>query len=78
MTTETITNTTAVPTPPEKLAKVRLIGRDGNAFAIMAACREAGRKAKYTKEQLAQYQKESTSGDYDNLLCVAMKWFDVE
>lgn len=69
--------TTTVPTPPTKLAKVKLIGNDGNAFAIMGACMREGRKAGYTKEQLDQYQKESMSGDYDNLLCTAMKWFDV-
>jgi len=71
MTTETVV------APPTKLAKVKLIGNDGNAFAIMGACMRAGRNAGYTKEQLAQYQKESMSGDYDHLLGTAMKWFDV-
>jgi hypothetical protein len=72
MTTETVV------APPEKLARVKLVGRDGNAFAIMGACISAGKRAGYTKEQLDAYQKESTSGDYNNLLCTAMKWFDVE
>jgi hypothetical protein len=71
MTTETVVG------PPEKLAKVKLVGNDGNAFAIMGACKQAGRKAGYTAEQLAAYQKESMSGDYDHLLATAMKWFDV-
>lgn len=75
MTTETKTETVA---PPAKLAKVKLIGNDGNAFAIMVACKVAGRKAGYTKEQLDAYMKESMSGNYDNLLCTAMKWFDVQ
>jgi hypothetical protein len=75
MTTETTTETVAVP--PAKLAKVKLIGNDGNAFAIMGACKRAARDAKYTKEQIDQYLKESMSGDYDHLLGTAMKWFDV-
>lgn len=63
--------------PPKKLAKVKLVGEDGNAYSIMGACMREGRRAGYTKEQLDAYQKESTSGDYDHLLQTAMKWFDV-
>ena len=54
--------------------KVRLTGRDGNAFAIMGAVSLALRKANVTKEEIAEYRKESTSGDYDNLLLVAHRW----
>jgi hypothetical protein len=70
--------TITVPVPPKKLARVKLIGNDGNAFSIMGACRKAGQRAGYTPEQIEQYLKESKSGDYDNVLCTAMKWFDVE
>ena len=54
--------------------KVRLTGRDGNAFAIMGAVSLALRKASVTKEEIAEYRKESMSGDYDNLLRVADRW----
>ena len=57
---------------------VELIGRDGNAFAIMGECRKAARKAGWTDEQWKLVQTEMTSGDYDNLLVVVEKYFEVE
>jgi hypothetical protein len=54
--------------------KVRLTGRDGNAFAIMGAVSMALRLANASKEEIAEYRKESTAGDYDNLLQVADRW----
>lgn len=62
---------------PEKLAKVKLIGNDGNAFAILGACLSAGRKAGYTPEQLKAYQTEAMSGNYDHLLATCCDWFEV-
>jgi len=56
---------------------VQLVGRDGNAFAIMGAVSKALRRAGATAEEIAKYQEESTSGDYDNLLRVAMEWVRV-
>ena len=63
---------------PEKRATVRLVGQDGNAFSILARCMSAGRKAGYTKDQLTEFHKEATSGDYDHLLCVVTEWFNDE
>lgn len=54
--------------------KVRLTGRDGNAFAILGAVQKALQSAKVPKEQIKEFYNEATSGDYDNLLQVAMKW----
>jgi hypothetical protein len=72
-------NTTETPSvqKPAKLAKVKLIGNDGNAFAILAACLSAGRKAGYSPEQLSAFQKQATSGNYDNLLATCCDWFEV-
>lgn len=56
---------------------VKLIGRDGNAFAIMGACKQAARKAGWTSEQVDALIKEMMSGDYNHLLGVAMNNFDV-
>jgi hypothetical protein len=57
--------------------KLRLIGKDGNAFSIMGRAKnaliEAGRE-----EEIEEYMEEATSGDYDHLLRVTMKWFEVE
>lgn len=57
--------------------EVELIGNDGNAFAIMGAVRKALKKANVSNAEIEQYTKESTSGDYDNLLRVAMDWVSV-
>ena len=56
---------------------VQLSGEDGNAFAIMARVTKALRNAGATKEQLDEYYKESTSGDYDHLLRTACAWVNV-
>ena len=58
--------------------RVKLIGKDGNAFAILARCREAARKAGMEKTTVDQFMKEATSGNYDELLITVMKYFDVE
>lgn len=56
---------------------VQLSGEDGNAFAIMGRVQSALRRAGATKEQLDEYYKESTSGDYDHLLRTACAWVNV-
>jgi hypothetical protein len=57
--------------------QVQLIGKDGNAFAIMGAVQRALRKAGAPKEEINQYLKEAMSGDYDNLLRTTMDWVEV-
>ena len=61
----------------DKKPKVKLIGNDGNAFAIMAACRKAGMKAGWTTDRVSDLMKQMMSGDYDNLLNIACEHFDV-
>lgn len=68
MTTETIKY-------PE--IEVELVGNDGNAFAIMGAVSKALKRAKVSEAEVKQYMAESMSGDYDNLLRVAMAWVTV-
>jgi len=57
--------------------QVRLIGRDGNAFAILGACQTASRKAKWTKDEWNKFQEKAIAGDYDHLLRTVMDHFDV-
>ncbi len=57
--------------------EVQLIGYDGNAYAIMGSVRRALKRAKVSADEIAEYTKQSTSGDYDNLLRVAMSWVTV-
>ena len=56
---------------------VRLVGEDGNAFAIMARVSQALKSAGVSKEEIDLYTKESMAGDYDNLLRTACQWVNV-
>jgi len=56
---------------------VRLIGTDGNAFAVMGAVSTALKKAGVPNEEISKFRMECMSGDYDNLLQTCMKWVDV-
>lgn len=56
---------------------VKLIGESGNAFAILGKVQKALIRAGHT-ELAKQYLAEATSGDYDNLLGVTMKYVEVE
>ena len=66
--------------PPEGCVKptVKLVGEDGNAFGILGKVRKALKRAGYPKADIEEYQKEATSGNYDNLLAVTQKWVNVE
>ena len=57
--------------------KVKLLGEDGNAFAIMGKVRRAIQDVK-GREEADVYIEEATLGDYDNLLRVTMEWVEVE
>ena len=57
--------------------KVKLIGRNGNAFAILGNCQKALRKAGWDKEQVKAFMDEATSGDYNHLLATEMTYCDV-
>ena len=70
-----MTNITTKPKYPN--ITVQLTGNDGNAFAIMGAVRKALKREKVSADEIAEYTKQSTSGDYDNLLRVAMSWVTV-
>jgi hypothetical protein len=57
--------------------KVKLVGTDGNAYAIMGNVQKALRRAGVSKEQIDLYLKESMSGDYDNVIATACRWVSV-
>ncbi len=64
-------------TKTEKKPRVKLIGRDGNAFAIMGACQFAAQKAGWDQAQINAVLDDMMSDDYNHLLATAMKHFDV-
>jgi hypothetical protein len=61
---------------PKTNIKVKLVGTDGNAFAILGKVKGALNKGGYP--DLAQeFLKEAMSGDYDHLLQTAMDYVEV-
>lgn len=58
--------------------KVRLVGEDGNAFAILGRCRAAMRKAGYPQAFIDTFVAEATAGNYDDLLATVMRYVMVE
>lgn len=61
----------------EKKPKVKLVGRDGNAFYILGACQQAARKAGWDRLRIEAVMNEMQEGDYNHLLATACKHFDV-
>ena len=62
---------------PDEKPEVVLVGEDGNAFSILGRVSKALYNAGADEEYIDQYRTEATSGDYDNLLVVTMKYVDV-
>lgn len=58
--------------------KVKLVGEDGNAFAIIGKVQEALRRAGYDRDYIKEYVDKATSGDYNNLLVVTGEYVEIE
>ena len=56
---------------------VALVGLNGNAFAVIGACKRAAKKAGWTDEKWKDVNEEMTSGDYNHLLHTVVKYFEV-
>ena len=57
--------------------EVRLVGEDGNAFAILGRVQRALRSAGVDESEISEFFAQASSGDYDHLLGVVMQWVDV-
>lgn len=57
---------------------VKLIGTDGNAFALLGRVHRALRKAGYDEKFIQKFTAEATSGNYDHLLATIDKYVDVK
>lgn len=58
--------------------QVKLVGEDGNAFAIMGRVTKAMRSANVPPEVVAEFREEATSGGYDRLLQTCMKYIQCD
>jgi hypothetical protein len=63
---------------PDGLIKpsVRLVGEDGNAFAIMSRVQKALKRRGNEQSVIDSYTEQSMAGDYDHLLRVALAFTD--
>ena len=57
---------------------VHLVGENGNAFYILGKCLSSMRCANIPKEEQDEFYRQSTAGDYNNLLITCIEWFNVE
>lgn len=64
--------------PRYPAARVRLVGEDGNAFAILGRTRRALQEAGASRDEIAAFLREATAGDYDQLLGTVLRWVEVE
>lgn len=58
-------------------AVVKLVGEDGNAFAILARVSRAIRRSNHP-ELADAFMREATSGDYDHLLQTCLRYVAAE
>lgn len=61
----------------EQKPRLVLTGANGNAYNILALARKALTKAGYSEQERQRYFDEATAGDYDHLMAVTFRWFDV-
>lgn len=57
--------------------EVELLGKDGNAFAILGRVRWALQRESVPKAEIDEFFAEATSGGYDHLLSVVTQWVTV-
>jgi hypothetical protein len=62
---------------PKFNVKVKLVGTDGNAFALMGQVNRGLKKAGATADQVKEFMGDAMSGDYNHLLGVCCDWVDV-
>ena len=56
---------------------VRMVGEDGNAFAILGRVRAALKRGGHA-DLVEGFTKEATSGNYDHLLQTVMKYVEID
>jgi len=58
--------------------KLKVVGEEGNAFAILGRASKAAKRAGWSPAQRIAVLEEGQSGDYDHLLATIMYYFDVD
>lgn len=58
----------------KKPVDCKLVGEDGNAFAILGRFRNAAKRAGWTSDEIDEVLKDAMSADYNHLLATIDKW----
>ena len=58
--------------------QVRLVGEDGNAFAILGRVSKALKRAGVDRSDIDKFMAEAMNGDYNHLLRTCMAWVDTD
>ncbi len=58
--------------------KVKLVGTNGNAFAVIGAVTSALKRAGVDRKEITEFQATAMASDYDNVLLTCMNWVNVE
>ena len=67
---------TRIPRYPD--VRVRLVGEDGNAFAILGRTKRALQQAGADADEVAAFLREATAGGSDPLLATVLRWVEAE
>jgi hypothetical protein len=65
-------------TPRYLQARVRLVGEDGNALAILGRPKRTLVRVGASERDVAAFLREATAGNYDRLLGTVLRWVEVE
>lgn len=65
-------------TPRYPHVHVRLVGADGNAFAILGRTRRALQQGGVSQDVVNRFIKDAMSSNYDHLLQTVMDWVHVD
>lgn len=57
--------------------RVRLTGKDGNAFVLLGIMQNALKKCGVPKTEIDEFLEDAMSDDYNHLLTTCMKWANV-
>ena len=63
--------------PTSDKPMLKLVGSDGNAFALLGKAKRAANNAGWSEAKWKEIQKEAMSGDYDHLLQTLIAHFEV-
>jgi hypothetical protein len=57
--------------------QVELIGTDGNAAVLIGKVRHALRLARVPAQEITEFTKQATSGDYNHVLATIGEWVEI-